>query len=287
MHTQLVIVTVLVNGLRSVYGMMVLVPTMSKYPYRSSRKARATTLLGVMLALALMPTLPAQQSSPDDITAARKALAGKQFGPAKRMFAAIVREHPESVEARLGLADAELGLREVEAGELDYRRVVAAQPQMWIAHKNLVIVEAALGRWSEFDRERALLRAARDRNAPGISTGDSDVIDSFAVHGQRWIVREYYEPAGRSLVRYNFESFRSDGRVQEYISLESAEDAKQAVTGGQVLIGPEYRSYSSIKTFALNWYTGKAHGSIALYPNGEPAYEKVRPDVLRFLRWQK
>jgi hypothetical protein len=199
------------------------------------------------------------------------------------MFATIVRQHPDSVDARLGLADAELALHQNQAAELDYRRVVAVQPQLWLAHKNLVIVEAALGRWSEFDRERALLRAARDRNAPGISTGDSDVIDSFAVHGRRWVVREYYEPAGRSLTRYNFESFRPDGRVDEYISLESAEDAKQALPGGEVHIGPGYRPHPSIKTFALNWYTGKAHGSIALYPDGEPTYEHVRSEVLRYL----
>jgi hypothetical protein len=214
-------------------------------------------------------------------------LAEKRFGPARAIFAAILKNDAASVEARLGLADAELGLHENEAAELDYRRVVADQPELWIAHKNLVIVEADLGRWSEFDRERALLRAARDRSAPGISAGDSDVIDNFAVRGQRWIVREYYEPAGRSLARYNFESFRPDGRVHEYISLESAEDAKQAVPSGQIRIGPEARPFSSIRTFALNWYTGKAHGTIKLYPHREPTYEHVRADVLQFLRVQK
>lgn len=265
-------------------------PMRQKYLRRRSSVATAAILLGVTL-FAPVPHLNAQVPPPDEITAGRQALAEKRFGPAKATFAAIVQEHPDSVEARLGLADAELGLHQNEAAELDYRRVVAAQPQLWLAHRNLVIVEAALGRWSEFDRERALLRAARDRGAPGISAGGSDVIDTFTVHGQRWIVREYDEPAGRSLARYNFESFRPDGRVQEYISLESAEDAKQALPGGQVQIVSEHRASSSIKSFALNWYTGKAHGSITVYPRGEyptgePAYEKVRRDVLRFLHRQ-
>ena len=257
-----------------------------KYLRLSSSAVVTMILLGVTL-LAPRTHLHAQLTPPDDITAGRKALAEKRFGSAKVTFAAMVREHPDSVEARLGLADAELGLHQNEAAELDYRRVVAAQPQLWLAHKNLVIVEAALGRWSEFDRERALLRDARERGVPGISAGDSDVIDTFAVKWQRWIVREYDEPAGRSLTRYNFESFRPDGRVAEYISLESAEDAKQALPGGQVRIGSEHRASSSIQSFALNWYTGKAHGSIAVYPKGEPTYELIRSDVLHFLRRQQ
>ena len=256
-------------------------------PYRSSLGVIATISLGVTLVLAPLRALHSQNSTAGDVAAARQALAEKRFSVAKNILAAVVRQHPESVEARLGVADAELGLYEYDSAELDYRRVVAAQPELWIAHKNLVIVEAGLGRWSEFDRERALLHAARDRNAPGISTGDSDVIDSFTIHRQRWIVREYYEPAGRSLARYNFQSFRPDGRIQEYVSLESAEDAERAVPGGEVRIGPEHRAYTSIKTFAVNWYTGRAHGAIALYAHGEPTYETVRADVLRYLRRQK
>jgi len=262
-------------------------PMRPKYLCRGSATVIATTLFGIAMTLGPAKHLQAQQMSPDNIARARKALAEKRFGVARASFAAMVREHPDNTEARLGLADAELALHQYEAAELDYRRVVAIQPELWIAHKNLVIVEAAVGRWSEFDRERALLRSARDRHAPGISTGDSDVIDTFAAHGQRWVVREYYEPVGRSLARYNFESFRPDGRVAEYISLESAEDARQAVPGGEVRIGPQDRAYPPIKSFALNWYTGKAHGSIAAYPGGEPEYERVRADVLRFLRRQK
>jgi hypothetical protein len=218
------------------------------------------------------------------MTAAKQALAEKRFDLARIKFAAIVRDHPDNIEGRLGVADAELGLHANEAAELDYRKVVAAQPELWIAHKNLVIVEAALGRWDEFDRERGLLRAARDRGALGISRSDTDVIDSFVAHKQRWIVREYAEPAGRSLERYNFESFGPDGRVQEYISLESAEDAKRATPGGGVTIGQNPRLTIPVKSYALNWYTGQSHGTVALYPNGEPTYENAREDVLHFLR---
>ncbi len=244
-------------------------------------------------AFALLPLLAAtvpvqsQSSVPSDIAVARQALVEKHFDRAKALFAAIVKSHSDSTDGRLGLADAELGLHEYETAELEYRRVVALQPELWIAHKNLVIVEAALGRWDEFDRERAILRSARDRRAPGISRGDADVIDSFVVRGQRWIVREYYEPAGRTLARYNFESFGPDGHIREYISLESAEEAKQIAPGGSIAIGRDSPAIAAIKTYALNWYTGRAHGSITTYPDGEPPYEKVRKAVLRFLRRQE
>ena len=230
----------------------------------------------------------AQRSVPTELLAARKALAAKEYQHAEEMFAAYVKAHPGNVDGEEGVGDAELGMHEYEAAELEYRRVVAAQPEFWLAHKNLVIVEAALGRWEEFDRERALLRGARQRGAAGISARESDVVDSFDALGGHWIVREYYEPVGRSLTRYNFEYFGQDGRVREYVSLESGEAAVNALAvGGEVHIGDNAKSAPAIKDFALNFYTGKSHGTITRYPNGEPKYERVRADVMRWLRRAK
>lgn len=226
----------------------------------------------------------AQRPIPSELLPARKALADKHYQQSEDLFAAYLKSHPGSIDAEEGIGDSELGLHEYEAAELQYRAVVAAQPEFWIAHKNLVIVEAALGRWDEFDRERAVLRLARQRGAPNITARESDVIDSFDVHGNHWIVREYYEPAGRSLTRYNFECFGADGRVREYISLESANAARTALTPSpDVLIGVDPRTVPVIKDFALNFYTGKSHGTIKLYPKGEPSYERVRSDVRRWL----
>jgi hypothetical protein len=228
---------------------------------------------------------------PPELAKAQEELVGKHFADAKGLFAAYLKSHPENIDAEEGVADAELGLHEYEAAEMQYRAVTAQQPEMWNAHKNLVIVEAALGRWEEFDRERAVLRGARERGEAGISKRESDVIDSFDVAGkkgereQHWIVREYYEPAGRSLTRYNFERFGEDGRVKEYVSLESAAAAQQALARNDVRIGVE-AGQAQITDFALNWYTGVAHGTIAVYPKGEPKYEGVRTAVRRWLRIQ-
>jgi tetratricopeptide (TPR) repeat protein len=244
---------------------------------------RLTT--AAILLSALIATCAAQRPIPRELLPAHKALEDKHYQQAEDLFTTYLKTHPGNIDAEEGIGDAKLGLHEYEAAELQYRAVVAAQPEFWLAHKNLVIVEAALGRWDEFDRERAVLRGARQRGAPGISTRESDVIDAFNVHGEHWIVREYYEPVGRSLTRYNFEYFGPDGRVREYVSLESADAARTALTPSpDVVIGAAPRTVPIIKDFALNFYTGKSHGTIKLYPKGEPSYEHVRADLTRWLR---
>jgi tetratricopeptide (TPR) repeat protein len=250
----------------------------------NARHMHAAELLLLLLCLPSLAQAPQTQQS--DLAAARQALAGKKYTLALDLYRNYLRVHPQSVDAELGVADAELGLREYETAELDYRRVVAAQPQLWAAHKNLVIIEAELGRWGEFERERAVLRAARERGAPGISARESDVIDSFEVNGHRWIAREYFEPVGRSQARYNFERFSPEGRAEEYVSLEPTAAAKAALKPGDVHIGanPEPAPRANNDEFSLNWYTGKGHGTIARYPKGEPAYQHVRANLIHWLR---
>jgi tetratricopeptide (TPR) repeat protein len=232
---------------------------------------------------------PPVQPSAGPIVQGKRALAAKQFLEARRIFAAILKDNPTSIDAQLGVADAELGLHQYQAAERDYRKITSAQPELWQAHKNLVIVEAALGRWEDFNRERAVLRLARERGAPGISARESDIIDSFTVRGQRWIVREYFEPVGRTQTRYNFEHFSPDGKAEAYISLESEQAARAVTPGGAVSIGNDVNIGKDTPAppadhFALNWYTGKAHGTIATYPTAEPSYETTRAAVINWLR---
>lgn len=257
-------------------------------PFEGAR-VRAISLAVLLLfatAANAQKTKYAASGTPADLAAARQELVAKHYARAKELYGAYLHAHPDSVDAEFGLADAELGLREFEAAEWDYRRVVAAQPQNWVAHKNLVIIEAELGRWDEFERERAVLRAARERGAPGISTRESDVIDSFEVNGHRWIVREYFEPVGRSQAHYNFERFSPEGHAEEYISLEPTAAAEAALKPGDVHIGAETGAgpHSTTDEFSLNWYSARGHGTIVRYPKGEPSYEKVRADVMHWLR---
>ncbi len=254
--------------------------------------------LGLLLSLGMelaaqsvAPPAAASAPSQPDLRPGRILLQAKQFTTAKNFFQAALKQHPGDVQAQLGLGDAELGLKQYALAEASYRAVVAQQPELWQAHKNLVVVEAALGRWEEFDGERTVLRLARQREAPGISPRESDVIDSFDVGPQRWVVRSYFEPLGRSEAVYNFERFSPSGRVEAYISLENAAAAQAALHPSDLRIGtpaaetaatPEAREDKG--TLALNWYTGAAHGTVARYPHGKPTYEHLRATVLAYLR---
>lgn len=255
-----------------------------------ARLAAALLFCGLSATSSAQTSGSAAPGSRNDLAAARQELAARHYARAKELYRAYLHTHPNSVDAELGVADTELALHEYESAEIDYRHIVAAQPQLWVAHKNLVIVEAELGRWSEFDRERAVLRAARERGAAGISARESDIIDSFEVpvHGkpERWIVREYFEPVGRSQARYNFERFSPEGRAEEYVSLEPTAAAEAALKPGDVHIGAETHTapHAAAGEFSLNWYSGKGHGMIAKYPRGEPTYERARADLIRWLR---
>jgi len=223
--------------------------------------------------------------APLEIRHGRELLQTKHFAEAKGVFAEFLKGHPADVQAQLGLGDAELGLREYEAAEGTYRSVAARQPELWAAHKNLVVVEAALGRWEDFEGERKILRLARERGAPGISARESDVIDSFNSNGQRWVVRAYFEPLGRSRAIYNFEQFSPTGRVERYVSLEDAAAAQAALTTGNgIRIGGETGGGTNSTTgYALNWYSGRAHGTIARF-GSIPSYERTRVALMRWLR---
>jgi hypothetical protein len=250
---------------------------------RSRTGTRKVALIAALTASLVLSAQSVPTGGPAD---GKLALSKGDFAKAKVIYREYLQTHADSIPAELGLADAELGLHEYESAELQYRAVTAAQPELWIAHKNLVIIEAALGRWEEFDRERTLLRSARDRGAIGISKHESDVIDAFDVRGQHWIVRQYDEPSGRSLTRYNFELFSPTGKAEEYISLESEQAAKDALAPQDTRIGANPNA-PLVHDFALNFYTARGHGTIAHYPNGEPTYERVRSQVITWLRRSK
>ncbi len=241
---------------------------------------------------AALPGAPQISGAPTGVLRqGRELLQAKHFAEARQVFRTYLGAHPADVQAELGLGDAELGLRQFEAAEATYRLVTAGQPELWQAHKNLVIVEAALERWEDFDRERAVLRLARERGAPGISPHESDVIDRFDVWGERWVVRAYFEPLGRSQALYNFERFSEEGRVEAFLSFEDAAAAQAALTPEDVRVGPALvqPETASTRTLALNWYTHTAHGTIRTYPaaggpTSNPSYERVRADALRWLR---
>lgn len=256
-----------------------------RFPKRKEK--RFAWFAAAALAAVALPGQVPEAAPQGELRHGRELLMKHSFSEARQVFSAYLRAHPRDVQGELGLGDAQLGMHAYEAAESTYRTVVAQQPELWRAHKNLVVVEAALGRWEEFDRERTVLRMARERGAPGISARDSDVIDSFEVRGQHWVVRAYFQPLGRSEARYNFEHFSPEGRVLTYVSLEDAAAAEAALHPGDVRIGTSSgggaANSQAPSALSLNWYTGSAHGLIRRYDGGEPSYERLRAEVMRWI----
>jgi tetratricopeptide (TPR) repeat protein len=242
-------------------------------------------IVWTMLLVAM--TAGAQVPVPQELVNARAALTAKDFARARAGFSAFARAHPMDARAPLGLGDVALAEHQYEAAELAYRQAVALEPQLWPAHKDLVLVEARLHRWEEFDRERAVLRGARARGAAGITAEESDLIDTFSVNGREWLVREYAVPLGRAETRYNFEHFSPEGKVEEYISLEPTAAAAGALKRDEsVRIGAD-KAQGAAASYSLIWYTARGHGVVRTYAKGEPAYEAVRGDVVRYLEKQR
>ena len=237
----------------------------------------------IVLAMMMWSVAAGAQELNLAVAAARSALARGEFAQAKRMFAEYLRLHPADVQAGIGLGDAEAGLHEFGAAEVTYRKVTAAAPLAWAAHRALVLVEAKLGRWEDFDRERALLREARERGAA--DRRESDVIDSFDVMGRHWIVREYFEPMGRGRARINFESFSRAGRVVAYVSLENAQALRSLTAGDAVVVGGP-AVVDGDEALALDFYDGTRHGVVATF-EGEPRYEDLRRVFLGWVRGGK
>ena len=123
--------------------------------------------------------------------------------------------------------------------------------------------------------------APAQTGAPNISARESDVIDAFNVHGQRWIVRENYEPVGRSLTRYNFRILqprRPCPRI--HLARISRRRPHRPHPQCRRPIGATPATPPAIKDFALT-PTPASHHTIKLYPHGEPTLPTSRRADLR------
>ena len=233
-------------------------------------------------------TPPTVSATADPMAIGKQALAHGDYQAAQTFFASYLRDNPDSAEALFFTGNAALGLKQYDDAVRNYQSVIAKQPSMWHAHKNLVIVYAAQGKWSEFDQERKLLQDARSRGVSGLSPKDADVIEVLDVGPERYIVRAYAELTGHFKTRYNFAHFGKDGKLDFWIACES-DDVDQTFFAQK---HPK-EAAAGQRSFSLDSYTAtvrgadgqssQTHGTHKFYPDGEPTYETVRADVLNVL----
>lgn len=232
---------------------------------------------------------PTPSDAQDPISEGRDALKGKDFATAHTLFAGFLKDHPHNAEALALDGNAFLGLKQYEDAARSYVAAIELNPGLWGAHKNLIIAYAAQGKWKEFDQERALLQDARAKGELGLSPKDYDVVEVFNVGSQEYVVRSYAELNGKFKTRYTFAHFATNGKLDYLIACESddvdqisfAKTHPEQAAAGQRSFSLD--SYSAITVSADGKSSTQTHGTIKFYPDGEPAYETVRADVIKAL----
>lgn len=232
---------------------------------------------------------PLQATAVDPLDTGKQAFHRGDYVAAQKFFTAYLRDNPSNLDALLLAGSAFFELKQYEDAAQSFLAAIKLQPSFWAVHKNLVIVYAAQGKWTEFDRERAVLKAARESGASGLSTKDADAIDVLYVGPEQYRVLNYAELAGRFKMRYNFVHFGSDRKPDNWIVCESddvdltsfAKAHPQEAASGQRSFSLD--TNSAPKPTADGKGFTRTHATIKFYPDGEPTYETVRSDVLNLL----
>ena len=218
----------------------------------------------------------------------KTALSRQDFAAAYDFFSRFRAENPSDKEAIFLEGNAALGLGRLSEAEGCYGAALAIAANLWSAHENLVQVYARLGRWNEFDSERALLHQARLTHQAGIAEHGTGAIDLFTVGNRRIVVHEYDPPDGHFHAKYNFAELDAQGKLIGWISYESDDvdqisfaknHPKEEAAGGRAYSLDSYTP----KTMTAGGYLTQTHGTIKLFPDGELPYPEVRAEVMRAL----
>ena len=239
-----------------------------------------------------VPTSPASVPSQDvrasdPLAVGKSAMAHRQFAAAHSFFAEYVAANPGDMEGMFYLASSDLELRNYPAAIKECQAVIATKPNTWGAHQGLAFAYAQTGDWAAFDKERAFLKAARDRGAPGLAIESPDVIDRLTASDDTYTVFAFYKLNGHFHTRYFFIHFAPDGSHDKWFACES-DDVDQANFAKQ----HPAEAAKGERSFSLDSYSVKilpsgqksqTQGLIKFYWEGEPSYETVRADVLKAL----
>jgi len=226
---------------------------------------------------------PGQQGpgSGDPLALGKKAMDKGDVKGGEAFFSNFVKENPDSAEAWFYLGGCEIGLKNFDAAIADFQKVLALKPDAWVAHNNLSLIYAEKGDWAAFDKERAIMKDARDKNLPGVDKTSGDTIDEFSVNGEDYEVRYFYTLHGGYQVRYLILHFGKDGKADHWIEIESLDvdqatykqaHPKETAAGGRV--------------YTMDTMQANGNQGLIKFYEGEPTYETVRTDAMKVLQGQ-
>jgi hypothetical protein len=191
-----------------------------------------------------------------------------------------------------------------------FRAALAQRPHdPWQMRLAVILLEAKLSQWGDFDRDLAELRVAKRNGMDhGLDMGDGFVIDEFESGPGRVQGVIYPQQSGPFHMLYRFvlpaqaamyapapaqasgsastgSSSSSAGArclnpdFEPHMDLES-DDADQAAFANA---HPEKAVKGERSYFVVAAYSACSQKLVRFYPDGEPRYETVRADVLRAL----
>jgi hypothetical protein len=244
-----------------------------------------TTLRIVAQQSAGLPPTISTKPGPDPLAVGLAALQHGDYAGAQTFFTNVLATTPTDLSARLLLGGADLGLKDFPSAIKEFQAVATAKPTNWVAHQNLALAYAQSQDWPDFDKERAILKSARDNNAPDLDKTSSDLIDLIQIGPKIYSVLYFYTLTGRFHTRYVLAHFGEDGKPTDYIACES-DDVDQTFFKQK---HPDLAAAGQ-RSFSLDSYANTANGQsqalIKFYPDGEPTYETVREDALKVLHAQ-
>jgi tetratricopeptide (TPR) repeat protein len=211
--------------------------------------------------------------------------------------------YPDDLRVLRYTASAAMGANQNEKALDLFNRALAKHPnQPWPLRLAVLQLEARLGKWSDFDRDLAALRAAKKSGDDHqLDSSNGFLIDGFEAGGKQVQVVLFPLLAGRFHTLYRFmlpklatpappvqastqspQSSRCDNPdFRPYVDVESDDaDQESFKKKHPDLAAKGERSYS------LDTYGAPcSQGLIRFYSDGEPTYEAIRGDVIKALNY--
>ena len=221
------------------------------------------------------------QGSPLD--AAGDAIDRKDYSSAEKILSDYLQKHPKDSTAMLLLGTARLDAKDIDGAIDELNVLVKAEPMDWYGHIYLAQAYAQKGDWTDFDKEREVMKAARDSHARRIQmVEDGDVIDILTVNGQQYTAKSYYKPVGPHHTHYVFLHIVDGSKVTDLITCDSDD-------GDQVEFKREHpkEATEGARSFSLDTWEvvndNPVHDHVLRFYDREPTYEALRADVMKVL----
>jgi len=216
-------------------------------------------------------------------------------------FRSVLTTYPNDLSVLRFTAAAAMAAGQNEQALVLFQRALAQNPHNpWTMRNAVIILEARLGRWADFDRDVAALRSAKRNGMDhGLDGSTGFVIDEFYAGGGKVQGTIYPLQAGRYHTLYRF-------LLPQGWPLVLPAQSSTAAAAAARCTGPDFQPHFDTesgdvdqaefakahpdkaakgdRSYMLDAYSSPCtQGLLAFYPDGEPTYEKARADVIRAL----